>query len=56
MDPTLLFIVYLLATLCFVAVAVWGVVRRPFGPVNAIGLGLALTALVPLVGAGQAAF
>jgi hypothetical protein len=56
MPPALLFVIYLLAFLAFAVAAVWGVVRRPFGTVNAIALGLTLTTLVPLVGAGQAAF
>jgi flagellar biogenesis protein FliO len=56
MPPALQFVIYLLAVLAFVAAAAWGVVRRPFDPVNAIGVGLALVTVVPLVQAGQAAF
>jgi hypothetical protein len=56
MPPALLLVIYLLAVVVFVVVAVWGVVRRPFGPVHGVALGLALVTLVPLVAAGQAAF
>ncbi len=57
MAPALLFVIYLLALLAFLGVAVWPLLRRqPYGPVNLLGVGLTLTTLVPLVAAGQAAF
>lgn len=57
MHPALLFFIYLLAFLAFLGAALWPLLRRePYTPVSLIGVGLTLTTLVPLVGAGQAAF
>lgn len=57
MNPALQFVIYLLAVLVFAGVAIWPLLRRqPYSPVHAIGVGLALVTLVPLVVAGQAAF
>lgn len=57
MNPALLFVVYLLAVLVFAGVAIWPLLRRqPYAPVHALGLGLTLVTLVPLVAAAQAAF
>lgn len=57
MNPALLFVIYLLAVLVFAGVAIWPLLRRqPYTPVHALGLGLALVTLVPLVAAAQATF
>lgn len=59
MNPALLFVIYLLAFLCFLAGAL-SPLRGPrphvFTAINLVSLGLALVTLVPLLGAGQAAF
>jgi hypothetical protein len=56
-NLALQFVVYLLAVLVFAGVAVWPLLRRqPYTPVHALGVGLALVTLVPLVAAAQAAF
>jgi hypothetical protein len=52
MHPTLAFVVYLLALICFVLAAFSVPVRR----VNLLGLGLALVTVVWVWQAGQAAF
>lgn len=57
MHPALLFVIYLLALLAFLGVAVWPLLRRqPYSPVNLLGVGLTLTTLVPVVQSAQAAF
>lgn len=57
MNPALQFVVYLLAVLVLAGVAIWPLLRRqPYTPLHAIGVGLALVTLVPLVAAAQAAF
>lgn len=59
MDPTLAFVLYLLALIAFAIGFIWPLFRdgrKVFTEINVVSLGLALIALVWVIQAGHAAF